>query len=316
MIKIIAVNILLGSALDFLIGDPYNFPHPVRLMGKIISFEERIGRRLAKTRGQLKLVGFIMAITNIIIGFFIPYLILKIIRPHRVLYNMVEVYFIYTCIAARSLDVEATKVYKAFDFGLDEARVKLSYIVGRETHNLSETEVIKGAVETVSENTSDGVIAPLLYIFLFGASGGFAYKFINTMDSMVGYMNDKYIHMGYFPAKIDDIANYVPARLTGLLMILTSYGRFDISRGFRTMLRDRKKHKSPNSAYPESAVAGLLGIELGGGNYYGGIYVDKPTIGDSKNSPTKVHIRNAIEIMYKSEMFFLILSTAILLVLF
>lgn len=308
-------NILIAVGLDFLIGDPHGFPHPVKLMGNIINLEDRLVRRIFKGGKGLKLAGLIIVLTNIFLGFFIPYLILRFLRAYKVLYNTLEVYLIYTCIAAKSLDVETTKVYKAFDLGLDEARVKLSYIVGRETHSLNEMEIVKGAVETVSENTSDGVIAPLFYIFLFGLPGGLAYKFINTMDSMLGYMNDKYIDLGYFPARLDDIANYLPARLTGFLMIVSSFGRFDISPGLKIMIRDRKNHKSPNSAYPESAVAGLLGVELGGGNYYHGIYVHKPTIGDNLNSLNKSHIQNAIEIMYRSEMLFLALATTVSLVL-
>src|SRR5699024_5785730 len=156
----------------------------------------------------------------------------------------------------------------------------LSYIVGRETRDLSEEEIIKATIETVSENTSDGVIAPLIYIVLLGAPGGLAYKMVNTMDSMLGYMNDKYVDLGFFPAKIDDVFNYLPARLTGLLMCMGSICSFDVKNGLRIMIRDRKNHKSPNAIYPEGAIAGLLNIQLGGSNTYHGKIVEKPTIGD------------------------------------
>ncbi|SCG82834.1 cobalamin biosynthesis protein [Proteiniborus sp. DW1] len=196
-------------------------------------------------------------------------------------------------------------VQKELDKGLEEGRKRLSYIVGRDTSNLDEEEIIRATVETVSENTSDGVIGPLFYIVLLGAPGGLAYKFINTMDSMLGYMNDKYKHLGYFPAKVDDLFNLIPARLTAILMNISSIGRFDFINGMKILKRDRRNHKSPNSGYPESATAGLLGIQLGGGNYYHGLYVEKPHIGDKINDVNKEHIKNTVEIMYRSEIAFL-----------
>ena len=198
-------------------------------------------------------------------------------------------------------------VYRALEKGVEGGRKRLSYIVGRETSNLNEEEIIKATVETVSENTADGVIGPLFYIVLFGAPGGLAYKFINTMDSMLGYMDDKYRYLGYFPAKVDDLFNLIPARLTGLLMNISSIGRFDYRNGFKILKRDRRNHKSPNSGYPESATAGLLGIQLGGGSYYHGIYVDKPSIGDKIHEINKSHIKDSIEIMYRTEIGFLII---------
>ncbi|HHZ02646.1 MAG TPA: cobalamin biosynthesis protein CobD, partial [Tissierellia bacterium] len=211
----------------------------------------------------------------------------------------------YTCIAARSLHYEANMVEKELDNGIVEGRKRLSYIVGRDTSSLNEEEIIMATVETVSENTSDGVIGPLFYIVLLGAPGGLAYKFINTMDSMLGYMNDKYKHLGYFPAKVDDLFNLIPARLTAILMNISSIGRFDFINGMKILKRDRRNHKSPNSGYPESATAGLLGIQLGGGNYYHGLYVEKSHIGDKINDVNKEHIKNTVEIMYRSEIAFL-----------
>lgn len=204
-------------------------------------------------------------------------------------------------------------VAKATDKGLDEARKRLSYIVGRDTRQLSEESIIKATIETVAENTSDGVIGPLFYIVIFGPPGGLVYKFINTMDSMLGYMNERYMYLGYFPAKVDDLLNLIPARITGLLMNIGSLARFDIKNGLRIMKRDNKNHKSPNSGYPESSVAGLLGIQLGGGNYYHGQYVDKPFIGDTVNTINKEQIKYTIEIMYRTELAFLILYGFVLL---
>ncbi|TJX13524.1 cobalamin biosynthesis protein CobD [Tissierella creatinini] len=306
------INILLAVALDFLIGDPYSFPHPVKLMGKIISLEENMARKIFKSDKGLKLAGLIIVIVNLFLGFSIPLLLLKLVANNKIVYIIMNVYFIYTCIAGRCLHHEAIMVSKAMDKSLDEGRKRLSYIVGRDTSQLSEESIIKATIETVAENTSDGVIGPLFYIVVFGPPGGLVYKFINTMDSMLGYMNERYMYLGYFPAKFDDLFNLIPARITGLLMNIGSLARFDVKNGLRIMKRDNKNHKSPNSGYPESAVAGLLGIQLGGGNYYKGQYVDKPYIGDKVNILNKNHIKNTIEIMYRTEMVFLIFHGFIL----
>lgn len=293
--------IFLAVILDFLIGDPYSFPHPVKLMGNIINIEEKLLRKVTNSKTGLKLGGLIIVITNILLSFFVPLILLKYLRHYKTIYMAVNIYLIYTCIAARSLHYEAMKVFEAFNKGIIYARKRVSYIVGRETSNLDEKEIIMATVETVSENTSDGVIAPLLFIIFLGAPGGLAYKFVNTMDSMLGYKNEKYIDLGYFPAKIDDIFNWIPARLTGVLMILSSIGKFNVSDGFKIMIRDRNNHKSPNAPYPEGAVAGLLDIKLGGDNYYHGELVKKPTIGDFKRNIKKEDIKSTIEIMYRSE---------------
>lgn len=300
-------DILFASVLDLILGDPYSFPHPVKLMGNIISMEEKIGRRLCHEKNELKLFGLIVVLINIFLGFSIPYFLLKYIRKYTLLYSILNIYMIYTCIAARSLHYEGMKVKEALSIGIEEGRYRVSYIVGRDTGSLNEEEIIKATVETIGENTSDGIIAPLFYIFLFGAAGGIAYKFINTMDSMLGYMDEKYIDIGFFPAKVDDVFNYIPARLTAIFMLLSSMGRFDVRRAKDIVLRDKKNHKSPNSGYPESAISGLLGIQLGGENYYHGVLVKKPTIGDSTRELSLEDIDVCIEIMYRTELLFLII---------
>ena len=301
------ISIILAVVIDFILGDPYNFPHPVKLMGRIISYEDKLARKITNSRKGLKLAGLIIVIVNIFLGFFIPYLILRFIKPYKIPYTIVNTYLIYTCIAARCLHYEAMKVSQAMNIGIEQARTRLSYIVGRETKNLSEAEITRATVETVAENTSDGVIAPLLYIMLLGAPGGLAYKFINTMDSMLGYMSEKYIDIGFFPATIDDLFNYIPARITGILMSIGSICRYNVKNGLKIMIRDRKNHKSPNCAYPEGAVAGLLGIQLGGNNYYHGVLVEKPTIGDKYKELEKKDIKSTIEIMYRSEILLLVI---------
>lgn len=308
------ISIIMAVILDLLIGDPYSFPHPVKLMGNIINLEEKWVRRIFNTKSGLKVGGFFIVIVNILLGFFVPFAILKYLYPYKTIYMIVNTYLIYTCIAARCLHYEAMKVSEAIDKGIIHARKRLSYIVGRETDNLKEEEIIKATVETVAENTSDGVIAPLLFIIILGAPGGLAYKFINTMDSMLGYMDEKYKYLGYFPAKVDDVFNFIPARLTGVLMSLSSIGKFNVKDGFKIMIRDRKNHKSPNAAYPEGALAGLLGIQLGGDNYYHGELVKKETLGDAKRKIRKKDIKNTIEIMYISEILLLVVYIVLILI--
>ena len=298
-------NVVIASIIDFFVGDPYSFPHPVKLMGRVISFQDKLAHKITENRKGLKFLGLIIVLLNVSLAFLIPYYLLKILKEYKIIYSIVNIYLIYTCIAAKCLDFEAMKVYEALNQGLEEARKRLSYIVGRDTRNLEEEEIIKATIETVAENTSDGVIAPLLYIFLLGAPGGLAYKMVNTMDSMLGYMNERYIDLGYFPAKIDDVVNYIPARITGLLMCFASIFRFDVRNGFKIMIRDRKNHKSPNASYPEGATAGLLKIQLGGDNVYHGKLVEKPTIGDKIKEVEKLDIKKTIEIMYRSEILLL-----------
>lgn len=295
------LDLFLALIIDIIIGDPYFFPHPVRLMGKIISSQEKLARRLLKDKKRLVIAGFFIVFINILISFFIPFEILKFLKPYKILYHIVNVYLIYTCVAARCLHDEALKIYKAFSVSLDEARYRLSFIVGRQTSHLDEGEIVRATVETVAENTSDGVIAPLIYIMIGGAPLGMMYKMINTMDSMLGYINEKYRYIGFFPAKCDDVFNFIPARLTGLLMNLSSIFKYDVKNGFKIMIRDRKNHKSPNCAYPEGAVAGLLNVQLGGDNIYFGELVKKPKIGDRIRELSREDIKKAVEIMYRTE---------------
>ena len=294
------MSILIASILDFIIGDPYSFPHPIKLMGRIISFEDKFFRKIAKNK-NLKVMGLLIVLINISLGFFVPYFLLRSIRGFQWLYHIINIYLIYTCIAARCLHFEAFKVLDALKESLEQGRKRVSYIVGRDTTRLSEVEIIKATIETVAENTSDGVIAPLLYIMILGAPGGLMYKFVNTMDSMLGYMNEKYIDLGYFPAKVDDVFNYIPARITAILMNISSVFRFNVKNGFKIMTRDRKNHKSPNAIYPEAAVAGLLQIQLGGSSIYQGEIVEKATIGDKTFDIKQSHVKSTVGIMYRSE---------------
>jgi adenosylcobinamide-phosphate synthase len=301
------IDIIVALILDLMIGDPQGFPHPVRLFGNMISSEEKVIRKIAKSNAMLKLGGFFIVIANVAIVYTIPFLILKFFKNYEIIYHVLNIYLIYTTIAARCLRDEAIKIYNALNKTLEEARLKLSYIVGRDTKNLDEAEIVRATVETVAENTSDGVIAPLLFAMIGGAPLALAYKMINTMDSMLGYLNEKYRYIGFFPAKTDDVFNYIPARLTGVLMNLSGVFKFNIKNGFKIMIRDRKNHKSPNCGYPEGAVAGLLEVQLGGDNSYFGEIMRKPKIGDSLRILSRQDIKATIEIMFRAEMLLILI---------
>ncbi len=301
------IDIIIAIIIDWIIGDPPVFPHPIRLMGNIIAYEDKMARKMAKTDKQLLGAGFIIVVVNVTIAFLVPYLLLSLLTPYPYLYHAVNIYFLYTCIAARCLHIEAMNIYRALTKSLNEARYKLSFIVGRETKDLREEEIVSATVETVAENTSDGVIAPLVFAMIGGAPLAVVYKMVNTMDSMLGYRTEKYKDIGFFPAKTDDLFNFVPARLTGLLLNVSGLFRFDVIQGFKIMWKDRKNHKSPNCAYPEGSVAGLLGVRLGGDHVYFGELVKKPTIGVHKRKIDKEDIKRAIELMYKSEILLVIL---------
>lgn len=296
-----SLMIVVAVILDFILGDPYNFPHPIKLMGNIIGFEDRWLRK--GTSRELRIKGLFIAVFNILLTFSLISLLLKILRPYKYAYSLVYIYLVYSSLAAKSLDFEASKVKTALEKSLEAARYQLSFIVGRETKNLKEDEIIRATVETVAENTSDGVIAPLFYNLILGPAGGMAYKMVNTMDSMLGYKNEKYIDFGRYPALIDDVFNYLPARITGLIMCFV--GLLFSKNAFKIMARDKYKHKSPNAGFPEAAVAGILGVQLGGDGYYDGRLVKKPSLGDGRKSIEVKDIKATIKIMYLTEIIFL-----------
>lgn len=270
----------IGLVLDFIIGDPNNPFHPVRMIGALGSKLENITRRVFK---NLKISGFITWLGVILITFLVNSLIVRLaFSISYILGIIIEGILLYFCISSKGLKVEGLKVIKVLESGdIKGARKQLSYIVGRDTEVLDEEGIIRAVIETVAENTSDGIIAPLLFGALGGAPLAMTYKAVNTCDSMFGYKNDKYIDFGFAPAKMDDLFNYIPARLTGYLVIFAAFIlALDYKNSYRIYKRDRYNHTSPNSAHPESAVAGALGIRLGGTNYYFGKIVEKPTIGD------------------------------------
>lgn len=312
------MDILIAVIIDFLIGDPYWFPHPVIYIGKLIKFLEQRVRKISNSNKMLRICGAIIVIIVCSISFLIPFIILKVTSSFVIIHHVINIVIIWTTLAARSLHKEAIKVYKALKKDdIEDARLKLSYIVGRDTKELSEHEIIRADVETVAENTSDGVIAPLLFGILGGAPLAMLYKAVNTMDSMLGYKNEKFYYIGYFPAKVDDLFNLIPARITGILICLVSpLVKGNVFKSMKIMFRDRKNHKSPNCAYPEGAAAGSMGIMLGGTNSYFGELVYKPTIGDNIKKLSKEHIKGSIVLMYASEILVVIILSLVYLIVY
>ncbi|CUU46595.1 MULTISPECIES: adenosylcobinamide-phosphate synthase CbiB [Clostridium] len=295
------IELSIGFVLDLLIGDPNNPLHPVRGIGYVAKKLEALFRRIL--RKHLKAAGLIVWILTVSIIFAIVFAIINLSREFNIYFGIIlEGILIYFCISSKALVVEGYKVVKFLLINdLDGARKQLSFIVGRDTASLSKEGIIRAVVETIAENMADGVIAPLFYAMIFGAPLAFAYKAVNTLDSMFGYKNDEYIEFGYFPAKLDDIFNFIPARITGMLIILASaFLGYDYKNSFKIYRRDRHNHTSPNSAHPEAAIAGALGVQLGGANYYFGKLVSKPTIGDKIKEIDINDVKKTAKVLYLS----------------
>ncbi len=299
--------VLGGFVLDALFGDPAWLPHPVVYMGKAISKLEKFLRpRLPKTpQGEL-LGGAIVAFCLPVGTFLLTGLVCwGSARLHPLLGLAVQMLWCGQALAARGLVQESTNVYKELKKpDLPGARKAVSRIVGRDTAELTAEGVTKAAVETVAENASDGVIAPLLYMLIGGAPLALTYKAINTMDSMLGYKNEKYLYFGRVPAKLDDVANYIPSRLAGLLWVAAAaFTHNDAKGAWKIWRRDRRRHASPNSAQTESACAGALGVQLAGPAYYFGQYYPKLTIGDALRPIEPEDILRANRMMYVASSF-------------
>ena len=299
--------VLGGFVLDALFGDPAWLPHPVVYMGKAIAKLEKFLRpRLPKTpQGEL-LGGAIVAFCLPVGTFLLTGLVCwGAARLHPLLGLAVQMFWCGQALAARGLVQESTNVYKELKKpDLPGARKAVSRIVGRDTAELTAEGVTKAAVETVAENASDGVIAPLLYMLIGGAPLALTYKAINTMDSMLGYKNEKYLYFGRVPAKLDDVANYIPSRLAGLLWVAAAaFTHNDAKGAWKIWRRDRRRHASPNSAQTESACAGALGVQLAGPAYYFGQYYPKLTIGDALRPIEPEDILRANRMMYVASSF-------------
>lgn len=306
---------LVGLLLDAIIGDPPKLPHPVRFIGNLIAW---LTKRLNHGNHR-RLKGVVLTVVTVGVTVLVVSSILWLAyRVHIALGFTIEALLIGAALAKTSLRQAAMAVYTPLVAGdLQEARTKLSWIVGRDTMHLQEPDIVRGVVETVSENTSDGVTAPLFYALLFGAVGVWAYKAINTLDSMVGYQNDKYRDFGRFSAKLDDVVNYVPSRITGFLIVLFTHNATPHSLGkrMRRFLRDAKVHPSPNSGYLEAATAVQLGVQLGGYNQYEGVVSYRQVMGEPLVPLTRAHIRQTLAQMHVATYSFTIIGVALLLVL-
>ncbi|MDY6933390.1 MAG: adenosylcobinamide-phosphate synthase CbiB [Spirochaetota bacterium] len=294
----IAWKLIAAFILDILFGDPYWFPHPVRIIGKFIEVLENFFRTHFR---KLKLSGFFLVL--LIVGstyFTVYYLIVLSSLVSPWLEFVVECLLIYTAISARCLGQEGMRIYKLLMNGdEDEARKALSMIVGRDTEKLDESEIIRATIETIAENTVDGIISPLFYAFVGGAPLALAYKAINTLDSMVGYRNERYCEIGFFSAKTDDIANWMPARLSAILIpVAALFLRMSLTGSIKSIIRDGRKSPSPNSGISESGFAGAIGIQLGGICFYNGIKHEKPIIGILNRTRKRKDIKISIRLMY------------------
>ena len=306
---------LLGFLLDCLLGDPRTIPHPVVCMGKLISWLEKAFRALfPKTRLGENLAGGCIWLVTVAVSFLIPWGLLKLagmVSPWLRL--LLQAIFCWQVLAAKSLRQESMKVYEALKTGtIEDARHAVSMIVGRDTQALDADAVTRAAVETVAENCSDGVIAPMLYFALGGGPLAFAYKAVNTMDSMLGYVEPPYQNVGLVPARMDDVCNYLPARISGIMMLLAG-GLLGLNfrNGWKIFLRDRYNHASPNSAQTESVCAGLLGLRLAGDAWYHGVLHKKKYIGDALRPITPEDIPLSDRLMYATA----VLTLAICLIL-
>jgi len=291
--------ILIGFILDLIFGDPRSLLHPVVVIGRVINFLEKILYKYKKIGGvmlNLIVVGLTIGVTYLVSSYL----------------EIIEIYLIYTIFATRSLALEGMKVLnilKKKDMQL--ARKELSYLVSRDTNYMQEKDIIRSVMETISENIVDGIISPLFFMAVgyliapltpLGVAFAMGYKAINTLDSMVGYKNEKYKDFGYFSARVDDVANFIPARLTGILLIPVSaiFLRYDFKNSWKVFFRDRCNHASPNSAQSESAIAGALGVQFGGTTSYFGKMAQKPTIGDKIKEFELSDIKKNIKLMYGS----------------
>lgn len=302
----------IGFVLDMILGDPYSLPHPIRLIGSLIAALEKAMRKRFSERERLG--GTLTAIIVLLLSTAVPLGILIVCYKVNVwLGAVVEGIFCYYLLAAKCLKKESMKVYRAIEEkDVEKARQAVSMIVGRDTKPLDEKGIIKAAVETVAENTSDGVTAPMFYIMLGGGAAGFFYKAANTMDSMIGYKNDKYINFGRFAAKLDDVLNFIPSRLTALLMILSAYMLgYDGKNAMKIWRRDRFNHASPNSAQTEAVCAGALDVMLAGDAYYFGKLLKKKTIGDDIRPVENKDIVRANRLMYCTAVLMLIVAAAV-----
>lgn len=285
---------------DWILGDPPNYPHPVKLVGRATSLLEEKFLKWAGTPVKQRLMGGVLTLLITLGAGISAWAIIGAAKwVHPFLSSIVIVFLAYTTLATRNLYDEVKKVVKSLERGdLDRARKEVGFLVSRDTDHLNDKEIHRALIETVSENTSDGIVAPLFYLAIGGPAMAMAYKALNTLDSMLGYKNDRYRYFGWASAKADDLANFIPARLTAFLFILSSFIlRKNGKMAWKVAWKDGRKNASPNSGYPEAAVAGALGIQLGGENFYFGKRENKPLIGHPKKSIGVKEVEESLHLM-------------------
>lgn len=291
-------SILIGYILDLILGAPYSFPHPVKYIGRLISFLEK---KFFSTKINRLLAGFITFVVVAFGTYFITMLIVNISYNINNYFGIiVESMLVYTILSARCLGDEAMKVYRKIkNYNLSDSRTALSYIVGRDTSELSFADITRAVIETVAENTVDGVLTPIFCLVVGGVPFAMMFKAVSTLDSMIGYRNERYELFGKVSARADDVFNFIPARLSTIFFVIASILlRLDTLNSIKICIRDRKNHLSPNCAYPESLVAGALQIKLGGDHYYAGKLVKKPTIGDEIRTVYDDDIVKAVRMLH------------------
>ncbi|OHD15097.1 MAG: cobalamin biosynthesis protein CobD [Spirochaetes bacterium GWC1_27_15] len=284
------IKIILGFAFDLIFGDPQNFPHPVRIIGNFITKLEEILYKFKNKKFTGFILMFVIVFTTYILTLFVCSL-----NP------IIEVFLIYTIFATKTLGDEGIKIYKSLkQNNIELARTQLGYIVSRDTENISQSDIVRGTIESISENLTDGIISPLFFLLIGGVPLAMAFKAASTLDSMVGYKNDRYIDFGFASAKFDDILNFIPARLTGFVLIplasLITGNNFINS--LKVVFKDRLKTPSPNSGHSEAGFAGALGVRLGGASTYFGKIVEKPTIGVKLKDFDPKDIIKSVKLMY------------------
>lgn len=314
------ISLIIGWLLDFIFGDPERLPHPIVWFGKMISFGEK---RLNKGQHR-KMKGALLAVGLIALVFCATWAIRKsCLMFHVSCLMLFDAIVVFYCLAGTTLIREVRNVFLALDRSLEAGRAQVARIVGRDTSELSAQEVRTAALETLAENLSDGVIAPLFWLAILGTPGMLAYKMVNTLDSMIGYHTERYLQFGCWAARIDDIANFIPARLTAAVMVVgcwvmgvcgINHHPSPITQHLRFVLRNGKNHASPNSGYPEAALAGILNCRFGGPHKYFGEVFDKPYIGENDRELTTADMKTAIRVNRMAEilMIALLLSESII----
>ncbi|MEW6408864.1 MAG: adenosylcobinamide-phosphate synthase CbiB [Nitrospirota bacterium] len=325
------IQTLIAYLLDIAFGDPRWLPHPVVCIGRGIGVLEKMLRSYAKNALPEKIGGAIIAVVVIAGTYILSTIFITVsYRISDISGTVVTIFLAYTTLATRSLgDVAYKIIYSLKERSISEARKNLSMIVGRDTESLEEKEILRASVESIAENTSDGIVAPLLYLAVGGVPAAMAYKAVNTLDSMLGYKNERYINIGWASARIDDIVNFIPARITGVLIAAsvfvlslirrlkpasTSFSRFSLPTShfsLKIMLSDGRKHPSPNAGIPEAAMAGALGVRLGGEASYSGIKDFKPYIGEGMNTLDASKVEDAVRIMYTSSLLMLLFTLSV-----